>query len=319
MESPPNENSKTMIAAQRGKELVQELLKGRNITAELGLLLKKPPTDQDLELAKSLAEKVGLCFSNAFSIIESEAAGDGGRNPSDALLESLHFGDRGIKDSGEKKKIPATKDRRGCYKRRRTSEMEATLTANPFNDGHSWRKYGQKDILGSIYPRCTHKHDQHCQAIKQVQQTEENPSMYRVTYMGQHTCRDPLKASQLVMDASSPKEPFMLRFESRSAQCNSMLFSMEPIKQEINEDMPSDLTQMSSPSSGYIFPSDIPTIGSCGPLRAFSMAGSDLTGDVASAGGYSCSSPSFSIMDTANFTADFTVDFDAFLEGPEFS
>ncbi|CAN6195616.1 unnamed protein product [Urochloa humidicola] len=62
----------------------------------------------------------------------------------------------------------------------------------PSHDGHSWRKYGQKEILGAKYPRgyyrCTHRHSQGCAATKQVQRTDEDPTLFDVIYVGDHTC-----------------------------------------------------------------------------------------------------------------------------------
>uniref|UniRef100_A0ACD5Y2W4 Uncharacterized protein n=1 Tax=Avena sativa TaxID=4498 RepID=A0ACD5Y2W4_AVESA len=62
----------------------------------------------------------------------------------------------------------------------------------PEDDGYSWRKYGQKDILGSHHPRayyrCTYQKSQGCAATKQVQRADEDPSLYDVIYNGQHTC-----------------------------------------------------------------------------------------------------------------------------------
>ncbi|OVA20420.1 DNA-binding WRKY [Macleaya cordata] len=62
----------------------------------------------------------------------------------------------------------------------------------PPDDGYDWRKYGQKDILGAKYPRsyyrCSNRHVQGCVAIKQVQRTDEDPSMFSITYQGTHTC-----------------------------------------------------------------------------------------------------------------------------------
>ncbi|XP_028778896.1 WRKY transcription factor 55-like isoform X2 [Neltuma alba] len=62
----------------------------------------------------------------------------------------------------------------------------------PPDDGYTWRKYGQKEILGSNYPRsyfrCTHLKLYHCLAKKQVQRLDNNPNMFAVTYRGSHTC-----------------------------------------------------------------------------------------------------------------------------------
>ncbi|KAF5731782.1 WRKY transcription factor 90 [Tripterygium wilfordii] len=59
-------------------------------------------------------------------------------------------------------------------------------------DGHSWRKYGQKQILGSKFPRgyyrCTHRDSQGCLATKQLQQSDNDPAIFLVNYRGTHTC-----------------------------------------------------------------------------------------------------------------------------------
>ncbi|CAN6327859.1 unnamed protein product [Urochloa humidicola] len=59
-------------------------------------------------------------------------------------------------------------------------------------DGFLWRKYGQKDIQNSKYPReyfrCTYKHNMGCMATRQVQQSEDDPFLYVFAYFGEHTC-----------------------------------------------------------------------------------------------------------------------------------
>ncbi|KAM3309890.1 hypothetical protein ACQJBY_030911 [Aegilops geniculata] len=65
-------------------------------------------------------------------------------------------------------------------------------TELPPDDGYTWRKYGQKDILGSRFPRsyyrCTHKNYYGCDAKKKVQRLDDDPFMYEVTYCGSHSC-----------------------------------------------------------------------------------------------------------------------------------
>ncbi|KAL4565443.1 hypothetical protein LXL04_029538 [Taraxacum kok-saghyz] len=62
------------------------------------------------------------------------------------------------------------------------------------DDGYSWRKYGQKDILGAKFPRsyyrCTYRYVHNCMARKQVQRTDEDPTVFEITYRGQHTCNN---------------------------------------------------------------------------------------------------------------------------------
>jgi len=68
----------------------------------------------------------------------------------------------------------------------------------PLEDGYSWRKYGQKDILGAKHPRsyyrCTHRNSQGCLATKQVQRTDEDSIVFDVTYQGAHTCLNKSRA-----------------------------------------------------------------------------------------------------------------------------
>ncbi|MED6176425.1 WRKY Transcription Factor [Stylosanthes scabra] len=94
------------------------------------------------------------------------------------------------------------KDRRGTYKRRKTEETWSNVSPNT-EDDCAWRKYGQKEILNSKFPRsyyrCTRKFDQGCKATKQVQRIQDNPVLYQITYIGQHTCKESLKASQMTM------------------------------------------------------------------------------------------------------------------------
>ncbi|KAL0447768.1 UNVERIFIED_CONTAM: putative WRKY transcription factor 53 [Sesamum latifolium] len=68
----------------------------------------------------------------------------------------------------------------------------------PTDDGYSWRKYGQKDILGAKYPRsyyrCTYRLVQNCWATKQVQRSDDDPTIFEITYKGTHTCNQSINA-----------------------------------------------------------------------------------------------------------------------------
>ncbi|KAE8728035.1 putative WRKY transcription factor 53 [Hibiscus syriacus] len=78
---------------------------------------------------------------------------------------------------------------------RRTEQVRVNcenLLEGPHGDGYSWGKYGQKDILGAKYPRsyyrCTYRNTQNCWATKQVQRSDEDPTIFEVTCRGSHTC-----------------------------------------------------------------------------------------------------------------------------------
>ncbi|KAK3230410.1 hypothetical protein Dsin_002291 [Dipteronia sinensis] len=65
-------------------------------------------------------------------------------------------------------------------------------TEIPPDDGYTWRKYGQKEILNSKFPRsyyrCTHQKMYNCPAKKQVQRLDDDPYTFEVTYHDEHTC-----------------------------------------------------------------------------------------------------------------------------------
>uniref|UniRef100_A0A0A9C467 WRKY domain-containing protein n=1 Tax=Arundo donax TaxID=35708 RepID=A0A0A9C467_ARUDO len=71
-----------------------------------------------------------------------------------------------------------------------------TLTSTPHFDGHQWRKYGQKRITNTNFPRCYYRcsyhRDRGCLATKQVQQRSHgDPPVYAVVYVNEHTCKTP--------------------------------------------------------------------------------------------------------------------------------
>ncbi|XVE64337.1 hypothetical protein DITRI_Ditri07aG0093600 [Diplodiscus trichospermus] len=81
-----------------------------------------------------------------------------------------------------------------------------TALEGALDDGFSWRKYGQKDILGAKYPRgyyrCTHRIVQGCLATKQVQRSDDDPTIFEITYRGSHTCN----LASRFMHSSGPSE-----------------------------------------------------------------------------------------------------------------
>ncbi|GAB4832070.1 WRKY transcription factor [Ancistrocladus abbreviatus] len=77
----------------------------------------------------------------------------------------------------------------------RVIRVRAPLIGNteiPPEDGYTWRKYGQKEILNAIYPRayyrCTHQKLYNCPAKKLVQRLNDSPGIFEITYRGNHIC-----------------------------------------------------------------------------------------------------------------------------------
>ncbi|CAL4894086.1 unnamed protein product [Urochloa decumbens] len=134
----------------------------------------------------------------------------------DRALAALHGATVAAAGSAKKRKpehgpaaTPATSSKRirlsGGERAIRRVEKKWTM-----EDGFIWRKYGQKDIHGSKYPRlyfrCTYKEDHGCMARRQVQRSEADPSVYLINYFGEHTC---CRDDDIV--AESPA-PFVINF-----------------------------------------------------------------------------------------------------------
>ncbi|KAI3842898.1 hypothetical protein MKW92_014661 [Papaver armeniacum] len=99
------------------------------------------------------------------------------------------------------KGIPAVSAQRARKRKdgadKRTVRVAGPIMGNleiPPDDGFTSRKYGQKEILGSSFPRgyyrCTHKSFYGCEAKKQVQRLDDDPNVitFEVTYYGHHSC-----------------------------------------------------------------------------------------------------------------------------------
>ncbi|TVU04638.1 hypothetical protein EJB05_47764, partial [Eragrostis curvula] len=76
--------------------------------------------------------------------------------------------------------------RRRKLRTKRSIKVPATgnKLADIPTDEYSWRKYGQKPIKGSPYPRCSSVKG--CPARKQVERCVDDPAMLIVTYDFEH-------------------------------------------------------------------------------------------------------------------------------------
>ncbi|KAG2324928.1 hypothetical protein Bca52824_007656 [Brassica carinata] len=113
-------------------------------------------------------------------------------------LKQDHIVREGVKisDSGPGCAFSTPRPRR----RKKDGAVETVLVAaamgnvdTPPDDNYVWRKYGQKEILGSRFPRayyrCNNQKAYKCPAKKQVQRLDEDPYMLRVTYRSSHMCQ----------------------------------------------------------------------------------------------------------------------------------
>ncbi|XP_073025073.1 probable WRKY transcription factor 30 isoform X2 [Primulina eburnea] len=178
------------------KNLENELTRGGELAKQLQLLLNAQSSSQETHV--HLLNEILNTYDRALSVIEyggTSGGASGGAmvvktsdSPGPPLTGSPHSNHSDPEDqacwiSGEKR-VPGWTQKVVVLGEKGN---EAQL-----DDGHSWRKYGQKDILRSTYPReyyrCTH--GKGCLARKQVQRSDEDPTVYEVAYKGHHTCHN---------------------------------------------------------------------------------------------------------------------------------
>ncbi|KAG6532648.1 hypothetical protein ZIOFF_006498 [Zingiber officinale] len=86
--------------------------------------------------------------------------------------------------------LPARRQQsRGAHlSKRRKNPVKKVSCQVPANGVHpdrwAWRKYGQKPIKGSPYPRCSSS--KACEAKKQVERSRADPEMLHITYTAEH-------------------------------------------------------------------------------------------------------------------------------------
>ncbi|XP_052191927.1 probable WRKY transcription factor 46 [Diospyros lotus] len=165
------------------KTLINELTRGMELTEQLKTQFDTFASPESCEL---LIRKIISSYDKALSVL----------NLGDSVDQVLAGRSQSTEDSE-----PSLKDQycSNVYKKRKTLPQwtkEVKLCSETgqgsLDDGFSWRKYGQKVILGANFPRayyrCTHQHGRGCLARKHVQRSDEDPSIFKVIYRGRHTC-----------------------------------------------------------------------------------------------------------------------------------
>ncbi|KAJ0985952.1 hypothetical protein J5N97_004308 [Dioscorea zingiberensis] len=116
--------------------------------------------------------------------------------------------DGGDDDGSADKSKKVVKPRRKGEKRQREPRF-AFMTKSEVDhleDGYRWRKYGQKAVKNSPYPRsyyrCT---TQKCSVKKRVERSYQDPTIVITTYEGQHTHQSPatLRGSHILAPPST--------------------------------------------------------------------------------------------------------------------
>ncbi|XP_057978991.1 probable WRKY transcription factor 41 [Malania oleifera] len=175
--------------------LINELNQGMELAKELGNHLHPASSPKVRQL---LVERILSSYDKALKMLQcsGDLAGvefESPPNTPPSLAGSSPRSEISDRDFKDQPNSYVSKRRKTAQQwTRRVRLCSGTGSEGPLDDGHSWRKYGQKDILGAKFPRgyfrCSHRHARGCLATKQVQRLDEDPSVFEISYKGRHTC-----------------------------------------------------------------------------------------------------------------------------------
>ncbi|KAI4328890.1 hypothetical protein L6164_021210 [Bauhinia variegata] len=214
--------------------LIDELTQGKELAKQLCSHI----SSSSHETIEFLIGKILSSYEKALEMLNWEA-GMGKVNPTIDTKLDFH----GSFANGSPRSEASDQDfkHKDVFKKRKTMPRwteqvkvcSGTGLEGSLDDGYSWRKYGQKDILGSKYPRgyyrCTHKNLRGCLATKQVQRSDEDPTIFEVTYRGRHTC----------IQASHPNKAFPLKVKMELVE-NKVPHQQESQAQEEKKVQPTE-------------------------------------------------------------------------------
>ncbi|CAL5006600.1 unnamed protein product [Urochloa decumbens] len=206
--------------------LVSELCRVQDLVRRLELQLRAPSDPASVDLCRRLVHDIIALTDRSISMARS---GDLAAH----LLPAAHQpplsgAPSPLSDAGSDQHHPfrASPKKRKATARWASQQVRVAAAAGaaegPADDGHSWRKYGQKDILGAKHPRayyrCTHRNSQGCPATKQVQRTDGDASLFDVVYHGDHTCRPNSSSSAATGARRAPPHPHPQQQHNPQAQ-----------------------------------------------------------------------------------------------------
>ncbi|GKD76061.1 probable WRKY transcription factor 70 [Tanacetum coccineum] len=135
---------------------MQTLIEGEELTNKLRDVHRwSDAIEPDPKLVDDLAVQILAMFENTLSIMGSHSPNESLQHPTSDLQSSCASDGLKLEISDETPKsieIPV-KMKRGCYKRRKNSWTSTRVTSVLIDDGHAWRKYGQKEILNTKHQR----------------------------------------------------------------------------------------------------------------------------------------------------------------------
>ncbi|XP_004489073.1 WRKY DNA-binding transcription factor 70-like [Cicer arietinum] len=235
------------------KAMKEELLRGRDMANQLLEVLScDDKSNKEVKgsmlslIAQDLVGEVLKSLTNTLLLLNNKEDSNDVGVPitvgNISLLTNFNKMEEDLDGSCKKLKTLNTKNLKGSNKRKSIALTWEKNTSILIDDGHTWRKYGQKKITNAkyfrSYYRCTHMYDQHCEAMKHVQRTQENPPLYKTTYYGHHSCKSSFHSDitfESILSSDSDSNSILLNFDNNI-----------PCKQEYSFWSPSSLPPLVS-------------------------------------------------------------------------
>nr|WPT28605.1 WRKY28 [Diospyros kaki] len=154
-------------------------------------------------------------------------------------------GDDDDNDDKLKKENTAKKKREKKQRQQRYAFMTKSEIDN-LEDGYRWRKYGQKAVKNSPFPRsyyrCT---SQKCTVKKRIERSFQDPAIVITTYEGQHNHHSPatLRGNAARIFSSSSSHLFPTAQQAGSSFPQELLAQMLPVSIDHHQ---------APPTSGYL-------------------------------------------------------------------
>ncbi|CAN8274680.1 unnamed protein product [Cochlearia groenlandica] len=158
-------------------------------------LLEKSPSSSDV-LSSSLnqeshldvtSEVIGETLTRVCASSSSSEANRSGEDSCKSQRKRELVKDVGEEEDQSSKKVGKTKKKEEKKQREPRVSFMTKSELDYLEDGYRWRKYGQKAVKNSPYPRSYYKcTTQKCNVKKRVERSFQDPTVVVTTYEGQH-------------------------------------------------------------------------------------------------------------------------------------
>ncbi|XP_022876423.1 probable WRKY transcription factor 23 [Olea europaea var. sylvestris] len=216
------------VDGENGSLGFMELLGVQDLGPSVLDALQVPPNqNQTWTVDQESSEVLNTPATPNFSSISSESSGAG--RPNDEKTKEVV--DKADEEEEQKQKTEKQLKPKKTSQKRQREQRFAFMTKSEVDhleDGYRWRKYGQKAVKNSPFPRsyyrCTNAS---CSVKKRIERCLYDPTIVMTTYEGQHTHPSPL------MSRSNPAAELM-PFSKFSTGESAAIFMPSPLQMSLS-------------------------------------------------------------------------------------